>query len=139
MIVAAFFIIIGIGYLYWRRWDIILLRNGTADAQTHGVNARKARAGAILCATLITAMSVSVGGTIGWIGLAIPNMIKVLLRDDDKYAMPLVILYGMSFTVLSDLLARTLSMSEIPIGIITGTLGSVIFILVLLAGRIQHD
>lgn len=129
----------GILFLYLLRWKIILLRNDTIDAQMHGVNARKIKFVAISLATLITAMSVSVGGNIGWIGLAVPNMMKVILKDDNKYTMPLVILYGMAFTVLSDLLARTLSMSEIPIGIITGIMGSVVFVVVLLARRICHE
>jgi len=131
--------VFGILFLYLLRWKIILLRNDTIDAKMHGVNARKIRFISISLATLITAMSVSVGGNIGWIGLAIPNMMKVVLKDDNKYNMPLVILYGMAFTVLSDLLARTLSMSEIPIGIITGIMGSVVFVAVLLIRRIHNE
>lgn len=137
--VAVPIISFGILFLYLLRWKIILLRNDTIDAQMHGVNAGKIKFIAISLATLITAMSVSVGGNIGWIGLAVPNMMKVVLKDDNKYTMSLVILYGMAFTVLSDLLARTLSMSEIPIGIITGIMGSVVFVAVLLARRIHHD
>lgn len=137
--IAVPIIALGILFLYLFRWKIILLRNGTIDAQIHGVNARRVKFVAISLATLITAMSVSVGGNIGWIGLAVPNMMKVVLKDDNKYTMPLVILYGMAFTVLSDLFARTLSMSEIPIGIITGIMGSVVFVIVLLVRRIHHE
>ena len=133
--------IIGIGIisLCLLRWKIIILKNNVEDAQIHGVNAEKTKYICIFLATLITAASVSVGGTIGWIGLAIPNMVKVVLKDDNKYAMSLDILYGASFTVLSDLLARTLSNSEIPIGIITGMLGALIFILVLAVRRKYYE
>ena len=90
---------------------------------------------AIALSTLMTAVSVSVGGAIGWIGLAIPNMVRLALQDDGKYAMPLTILYGIDFTLISDLLARTLTLSEIPIGIITGVLGAVVFLLILTMRR----
>ena len=130
---------IGVMVLYLLRWKILILRNGDLDAQIHGVNAKSTKILSISFATLITALSVSVGGTIGWIGLAVPNMIKVALQDNLKYSMPLTILYGMAFTVFSDLLARTLSMSEIPIGIITGILGSIVFVFVLLIRRMRHE
>lgn len=137
--IAVPIIAVGILFLYLLRWKIILLRNGTMDARVHGVNAQRIKFVAISLATLITAMSVSVGGNIGWIGLAVPNMMKVVLKDDNKHIMPLVILYGMAFTVLSDLFARTISMSEIPIGIITGIMGSIIFVIVLLVRRIYYE
>lgn len=137
--IAVPIITIGIFFVFLLRWEIIILRNGATDAQVHGVNARRTKFVAISLATLITAMSVSVGGTIGWIGLAVPNMMKVVLRDDNKHLMPLVILYGMAFTVFADFLARTMSMSEIPIGIITGIMGSIVFVIVLFIRRIHHE
>lgn len=133
--IAVPIITIGMFLLYLLRWKIILLRNGTIDAQIHGINAKSTKIVVISLATLITAMSVSVGGTIGWIGLAVPNMMRIVLRDDYKHLMPLVILYGMAFTVLSDFIARNMSMTEIPIGIITGIMGTIVFVIVLLIRR----
>lgn len=139
LIAASLIIIIGITVLWPLRWEIIILGNGTEDAQLHGVKVKRITCFCILFATLITAASVSIGGTIGWIGLAIPNMVKVVLKYDNKHAMPLVILYGATFTIFSDFLARKLSNSEIPIGIITGMLGAVIFILVLVVRRKYYE
>ena len=133
--IAAPLIAVSLIVLYLYRWQILLLRNGVEDAQSHGIRAKTVRNLAIAFSTLMTAVSVSVGGAIGWIGLAIPNMVKMALRDDGKYAMPLTILYGIDFTLISDLLARTLTLSEIPIGIITGVLGAVVFLLILTLRR----
>lgn len=135
LLIAAPMIAASLIVLYLYRWQILLLRNGAEDAQSHGIRAKTVRNLAIALSTLMTAVSVSVGGSIGWIGLAIPNMVKMALRDDAKYAMPLTILYGIDFTLICDLLARTLTLSEIPIGIITGVLGAVVFLLILTLRR----
>lgn len=114
------------------RWELVILQHGEKDSVSHGINYRFTKNTIIVISTLITALSVSVSGTIGWVGLAIPNIIRVLIHDDDKYVIPLAITYGSAFMMLSDFIARTLSKTEIPIGIITGFLGALVFIVALL-------
>ena len=117
--------------LFLLRWKIVMLRNGDEDARTHGIDAKRLRGICIVLATVITAVSVCISGTIGWIGLAIPNLMRLLVRNDGKWMLPLSIVYGMFFTELCDLLARTITNTEIPVGILSGILGAGMFIVVL--------
>ena len=68
----------------------------------------------------------------------IPNLINLIVKNDSKKAIVLSVVYGSLFTMICDLLSRTLSNSEIPVGIITGFLGAIIFIIVLFVRRIKH-
>ncbi len=129
--VAAPIIIIGIIVLFLLRWKIVMLRSGDSDAYTHGINARLLRKTCIIITTIVTSVSICISGTIGWIGLAIPNLMRLLVQNDGRKLMPLSIVYGILFTVICDLLARTITNTEIPVGIISGFLGAIMFILVL--------
>lgn len=137
LIIIFPFIALCLIVLYLLRWKIIMLKNGDVDAKVHGIDATKLRYVVIIFSTIITALSVCISGTIGWIGLAIPNLMRIFTNDDSKRLMPLTIVYGMSFTAMCDLLARTLTKSEIPVGIISGALGACLFVFVLLMRRIQ--
>lgn len=128
---AAPIVIVGIAALFLSRWKIVMLRAGDTDAYTHGVNAKALRRICIAVTTVITSVSICISGTIGWIGLAIPNLMRLLVQNDGKKLVPLSLVYGIMFTEMCDLLARTITNTEIPIGIITGVLGAVLFILVL--------
>ncbi len=125
-------IILCISIIFAYRWKLVIIQHGKKDSISHGINYNSTRNIVIVSSTLLTALSVSISGTIGWVGLAIPNIIRVLIQDDDKYVIPLAILYGSVFMMYSDFLARTLTKSEIPIGIITGFLGAIIFIITLI-------
>lgn len=124
--------------LFALRWSINMLGHGDRDAKTHGINSTLIRYLVILFSTIITSISVGISGTISWIGLAIPNLVRVIINNDPKRLMSLTIVYGMLFTSICDLLARTLTAFEIPVGIITGCLGSLIFIAVLLVRRFTY-
>ena len=132
--------IIGIGLflLLLLRWKIMILKNGEIDAKIHGVNYSVMRATSIALATIVTAASVSISGTIGWIGLAIPNFIRILVRDNEKQVLPLAMIYGSAFTGLSDFFARSITGTEIPIGIITGIFGALIFIITIFVRRYKN-
>lgn len=118
--------------LFLFRWKISMIGRGEEDAVSHGVNYKQVQFLAIVSATVLTSCSVSISGTIGWIGLVIPNIMRIAIKDNGKYLLILTAIYGSIFTIISDLLARTLSHSEIPIGIITGILGSICFVLVVI-------
>jgi len=122
---VALFLILGI------RWRINLLSLGTAEAQSLGVNITLVRGLAVVCSTILTACSVCISGTIGWVGLVIPHFSRLLIGEDNRYMIPAAMLLGASFMVVVDTLARTLTSGEIPLSIITGLLGTPIFIILL--------
>ena len=130
--VAAPLIIFGIAVLFLLRWKIVMLRSGDNDAYAHGINAKLLRKICIIITTVVSSVSICISGTIGWIGLAIPNLMRLLVHNDGKKLMSLSIVYGVLFAEICDLLSRTITNTEIPVGIISGFIGAIMFILVLL-------
>ncbi|MBR4599519.1 MAG: iron chelate uptake ABC transporter family permease subunit [Treponema sp.] len=82
----------------------------------------------IATATALTAFSVSVGGTIGWVGLVVPNFVRLLVGSNNKRLIPFSMLSGAILMIIVDVLSRTLAPNEIPLSIITGILGTPVFI-----------
>ena len=128
-------ILAGIVALLMIRWRINLLAMGEEDARALGVDTRRLTAIIIVCATLISAASVSVSGIIGWIGLVIPHIGRLLVGPDNKYLLPVAVLVGASYLVTVDTIARTAIESEIPIGILTAMVGAPIFAYLLKKSR----
>lgn len=118
----------GLVPLFLLRWRINLLTLGDEEAQTMGVNAGRLRAIVILCATLITAASVSVSGMIGWVGLVIPHLARRVVGSNYKRLLPASMLIGAFFLLLADDASRTLFTAEIPLGILTSLIGAPFFI-----------
>ena len=121
--------------LYAFRWQINLLSLGETEARSLGVNVPLFRGVAILCATVLTACSICISGTIGWIGLVMPHLGRMLVGADNKRLIPVSIFLGGTFLMLIDNLARNLSGSEIPLSILSGFLGTPIYALLLLRQR----
>jgi len=132
LVIACPVILVGVVFLLLVRWKIVMLRSGDNDAYTHGINAKVLRNLCIAVTTVITSVSICISGTIGWIGLAIPNLMRLLAKNDGRKLMPLSIVYGILFTEICDLLARSITNTEIPVGIISGFLGAIMFIMVIL-------
>jgi iron complex transport system permease protein len=84
---------------------------------------------------MISAASVSIGGIIGWIGLVIPHIGRILVGPDNKQLLPVAALIGASYLVAVDTLARTAMETEIPIGILTAMVGAPIFAYLLRKNR----
>jgi iron complex transport system permease protein len=119
---------IGLIVLFLLRWKINILTLGDDEARTMGVNSSRIRTIVIVCATLITAASVSVSGMIGWVGLVIPHMARRLVGNNYKFLMPTSMLLGAIFLLLVDNVSRNLLATEIPIGILTAFVGAPFFI-----------
>ena len=119
---------IGLIPLFLLRWRINILTLGDEEAQTMGVNAKHLRVIVILCATLITAASVSVSGVIGWVGLVIPHLSRRMVGNNYKHLMPASMLFGAIFLLVVDDISRNLLATEIPIGILTSFIGAPFFI-----------
>ena len=110
------------------RWRINLLTLSEEEAQTMGVHIGALRLVVILCATLLTAASVSVSGMIGWVGLVIPHLCRKLVGSDCRWLYPAVMIFGAAFLLLVDNVSRNLLAVEIPIGILTAFIGAPFFI-----------
>jgi len=113
------------------RWRINVISMGEDDARALGVNTEVTGAVIILCATIITAASVCVSGIIGWIGLVIPHIGRVLTGPDHRHLLPVSLLAGASYLVAVDTVARTVMITEIPIGILTALIGAPFFAILL--------
>ena len=110
------------------RWRINLLTLDKEEARSMGVNATALRLVVILCATVLTAASVSVSGMIGWVGLVIPHLSRKLVGNDCRRLLPAAMLLGAIFLLLVDNVSRNLLAVEIPIGILTAFIGAPFFI-----------
>ncbi len=117
------------------RWRINIVAQGPNEAKTMGLNYRLYRGIIIVTATLLTASSVAFAGTIGWVGLVVPHIVRTFVGNNTKHTIPLVILFGALFMVVTDILSRSFTGSEIPLSAITGFLGTPIFVLILLRKR----
>jgi iron complex transport system permease protein len=92
---------------------------GEEEAMALGINTTKLRLIIILCGATITATAVSISGTIGWVGLVIPHIGRMLVGPDHKKLIPVTLLLGAIFLLLVDNVARVVFSIEIPIGILT--------------------
>ena len=124
--------------LFAMRWRVNLLSLGDQDAKTLGVNLRRERGVAIICATILTACAVCMSGTIGWIGLVMPHVARRLVGTDNMRAFPVAIISSAIFLLVIDTLARTLTGGELPLGILTGFIGAPFFALILVRERMQE-
>lgn len=135
IVVVGPIILAGTVLLYLIRWRINLLTMGDEDARTLGVNTGQIRAVIIICATFISASAVCISGIIGWVGLVIPHIGRILVGADNKHLLPVSALIGAIYLVAVDLVARTAMETEIPIGILTAIIGAPIFAYLLRKNR----
>ncbi len=116
-------------------WRINLLALPEDEARSLGVNTRRLRAIVIAAATLATSASVAVSGIIGWVGLVVPHMARLLVGPEFSRLLPVAALFGAMFMLLIDTIARTLASIEIPPGILTAVVGTPVFIALLARAR----
>jgi iron complex transport system permease protein len=119
---------LGLIPLFLLRWRINVLTLGDDEARTMGINSTRLRIIVIMCATLVTAASVSVTGMIGWVGLVIPHLSRRLVGNNYKHLMPATMLFGAIFLLLVDDVSRNLLQTEIPLGILTAFIGAPFFV-----------
>lgn len=126
---------IGLVPLVLLRWRINVLSLGDEEARSLGVEAGRIRAIVIAAATLITASVVAISGVIGWVGLVIPHIARMLVGPNFERLLPAAMLMGAAYLVLVDTLARSLGRIEVPIGILTAVVGAPFFLWLLWRGR----
>lgn len=116
-------------------WKINIMSLGDEEASSLGINLRFFRLLFISLATLMVAASVSVAGTVGWVGLIIPHISRMLTGPNHNLVIPMSMLLGSGFVMLMDNLARCMSSSEIPISILTAAFGTPFFAYLLIRGK----
>ena len=127
--------LIAMAILLFLRWRINLLAIGEAEAHALGVQVGKLRGISIVCATVLTASSICIAGTVGWIGLVIPHLGRLLVGADNKYLLPASLFMGGGFLMLIDTCARNISGSEVPLSILTGFIGTPVFLWLMMRQR----
>ena len=128
-------VVVGLVPLVLLRWRINLLSLGDDEARALGVDAPRLRLVVIAAATLITAAVVAVAGVVGWVGLVIPHIARMLVGPSFATLLPAAAILGAGYLLLVDTLCRTLGTVEIPLGILTAVLGAPFFLWLLARGR----
>ena len=116
------------------RWRMNLLSLNDEEAEALGINVKGTRIIFILSATLMTSAAVSITGVIGWIGLVIPHIARLLVGPDFRKLLPTSLFIGAGFLVLADTIARTCFSIEVPLGVITAFVGAPFFLGLLIKG-----
>lgn len=131
---AAVCMAVGLMPLLLLRWRMNLLTLSPDEACAMGVHTDRLRLAVILSSTVLTAAAVSVSGMIGWVGLVIPHLSRRIVGSDCRRLMPMSCLFGAAFLLLVDNMARCLTATEIPIGILTAFVGAPFFIYLMVRG-----
>lgn len=117
------------------RWKLNLLSFGEDEAKSMGIDVSTVRIICIICATLLTAAVVSIAGTIGWVGLMIPHLVRFIVGPNNKTVIPFSLLTGALFMLVVDNFCRSLLAYEIPLGVLTSLIGAPFFIYILFRTR----
>ena len=128
-------IVLSLIWLLAMRWRMNVLSLSDQEATSLGVNVARERLIVIALATLLTASAVCLSGTIGWVGLILPHLARMMVGGNHAQLLPATAVLAASFLMLADLLARTLTAAEIPLGILCGFVGTPFFAWILYQQR----
>jgi len=128
-------ILVGSLVLFLFRWRINILSLGDEEAKALGMDVEKMRLVIIVCATLVTSAAVSVSGVIGWVGLVVPHISRMIVGPNYSRLLPMSMVIGASFMLVVDDLSRTIVATEIPLGILTSLVGAPVFAYLIKKGR----
>ncbi len=113
-----------------------MLRLGDDEARSLGIDPGRVRLIVVVAASLLTAAAVAVSGLIGFIGVVIPHVVRLLFGSNYRVVIPLSAILGAGFLVMADVAARTvMAPAELPIGVLTSFIGAPFFALVLRSQR----
>ena len=125
------FIVIGIIIIFALRWRLNILSFNEDEARSLGVNVKILRVAFILASSMITASCVSMCGQVGWVGLLVPHISRMMRGNNNCRVIPVSISLGAFFMIVMDTFARSATASEIPISILTAIIGAPVFIVLL--------
>lgn len=122
------FLFVGIILLNQMRFRIAALAMGDDEARAFGINIARSRMMIFALVSVLVGASVSVAGVVGWVGLVIPHIARLLVGESQRHLYPTTIILGATFMMLTDTVARSLTSAEIPLGILTAIIGAPIFV-----------
>ena len=128
-------VVVGFVPLVLLRWRVNVLSLGDEEARALGVEVSRTRPALVAGATLMTAAAVSVSGTIGWVGLVVPHLARMLVGPDFRRLLPASALLGAAYLLVVDTLARMLTSAELPLGVLTAVLGAPFFLWLLATAK----
>lgn len=128
LLLAGPVLIFGIIIIWIRGFSLNILSLSSDEAESLGLDVKKTRLRLIIASTIITASSISLCGQIGFIGLIIPHMARMIIGANTRYLIPLSLSLGAGLMVIIEALSRSVSVIELPISIITAIIGAPIII-----------
>jgi cobalamin transport system permease protein len=128
---------VGVGLILLRARSLNAFLLGDEAAASLGIDVRRERLALLALASLLTAAAVAVSGLIGFVGLVVPHVVRIVVGPNARLVLPLSALLGASFLVSADLVARL--PGELPVGIVTGVVGGPFFLLLLRRSRGGYD
>jgi iron complex transport system permease protein len=129
LLTALPLVLVSFGVFAWLARPLNLLSLGGESAGTHGWNVTRAQRAAFVSASLATGAAVSVGGPVGFIGIIVPHLVRLLVGSDHRLVLPASALFGAAFLIACDVVARTaMSPLELPVGVITALIGGPFFL-----------
>lgn len=129
---------IGLAFLVYYGHALNVLQFGEDQARTLGLPIERIKLGLILAASLTTATAVAFAGVIGFIGLIVPHLVRILWGPDYRHLIPLSVLGGASFLLIADIIARSILAPQVlPVGIVTALAGAPFFLWILRRARNQ--
>lgn len=131
--IGIFFVLAGLIGAILISKDLNILNLGEELAISLGLNLRSVQRTSIIISSLLAASAVSIAGIISFVGLIVPNLSRLLIGNDQRYAIPCTIILGAVFMLVSDTIARmVISPAELPVGIVTSLIGAPVFIWLIL-------
>ncbi len=136
LLTALPLVLVSFGIFAWLARPLNLLSLGAESAGTHGLDVTRAQRAAFISASLATGAAVSVGGPVGFIGIIVPHLVRLLVGSDHRVVLPASALFGAAFLIACDVVARTaMSPLELPVGVITALIGGPFFLWLLVRKR----
>jgi iron complex transport system permease protein len=136
LVTAVPLVLVSFAAFAWIARPLNLLSLGPESAETRGISVVQAQRAAFFSASLATGAAVSVGGPVGFIGIIVPHLVRLMVGSDHRVVLPAAALFGAAFLVGCDVVARTvMAPVEIPVGVITAIVGGPFFLWLLVRRR----
>jgi iron complex transport system permease protein len=136
IVTALPLVVLSLASFAWLARPLNLLSLGDESAETRGLHVTAAQRTAFISASLATGAAVSVGGPVGFIGIVVPHLVRLIVGPDHRLVLPASALFGAAFLIGCDVLARTvMSPIELPVGVITALIGGPFFLWLLVRKR----
>jgi ABC-type Fe3+-siderophore transport system, permease component len=131
LLIGAPIMLLGIIVITALRWKLNALSLSEDEARSMGINVKRLRLVIVVASTMITASAISMCGQVGWVGLLVPHIARMVFGSNNRYVIPASISLGSVFLLIIDTISRSATAAEIPVSILTATIGAPFFIYLL--------